>query len=97
MNASLAGTYGTLDVKPFVSGVATSEDALNPESVAANDNLAKLYRRDIELQHKIDAVKATWKYRRGKIVSGEKIPVNWIKNPFYKKYYAHLGMLKGAE
>ena len=67
------------------------------ESVAANDNLAKLYRRDIELQHKIDAVKATWKYRRGRIVSGEKIPVNWIKNPFYKKYYAHLGMLKGAE
>lgn len=36
VNASLAGTYGTLDVKPFVSGVATSEDALNPESVAAN-------------------------------------------------------------
>lgn len=39
MNASLAGIYGTLDVKPFVSGVATSEDALNPESVAANYTL----------------------------------------------------------
>ena len=51
----------------------------------------------MELQKKIDAVKATWKYRRGKIISGEKIPENWIKNPFYKKYYAHLGMLKGAE
>ena len=90
-----------------MAGRATAREAVDEaverinsgiaESVAANDNLAKLYRRDIELQHKIDAVKATWKYRRGKIVSGEKIPVNWIKNPFYKKYYAHLGMLKGAE
>ena len=67
------------------------------ESVAANDKLAKLYQRDVDFQHKIDAVKATWKFRRGKIVSGEKIPENWIKNPFHKKYYAHLGMLKGAE
>ena len=90
-----------------MAGRATAREAVDEaverinsgiaESVAANDNLAKLYRRDVELQHKIDAVKATWKYRRGKIVSGEKIPVNWIKNPFYKKYYAHLGMLKGAE
>ncbi len=86
---------------------ATAKEAVNEavervnsgiaESVAANDKLAAMYERDMELQKKIDAVKATWKYRRGKIVSGEKIPENWIKNPFYKKYYAHLGMLKGAE
>lgn len=36
LNASLAGTYGTLDIKPFVSGVAVSADALNQDSVAAN-------------------------------------------------------------
>ena len=86
---------------------ATAKEAVNEavervnsgiaESVAANDKLAAMYERDMELQKKIDAVKATWKYRRGKIISGEKIPENWIKNPFYKKYYAHLGMLKGAE
>ena len=67
------------------------------ESVAANDRLAKLYQRDLDFQLKIDAIKATWKYRRGEIVSGEKIPENWVKNPYYKKYYSHLGMLKGAE
>ena len=86
---------------------ATAKEAVNEavervnggiaESVAANDKLAAMYERDMELQKKIDAVKATWKYRRGKIISGEKIPENWIKNPFYKRYYAHLGMLKGAE
>ena len=90
-----------------LAGRATAKEAVDEaverintgiaESVAANDKLAKLYQRDVDFQHKIDAVKATWKFRRGKIVSGEKIPENWIKNPFHKKYYAHLGMLKGAE
>ncbi len=67
------------------------------EMVAANDKLAVIYDRDVKLQKKIDAIKATWKYRWGRVVSGEKIPENWVKNPFYLKYYAHLGMLKGAE
>ena len=36
LNASLAGTYGTLNITPYVKGVAVTSDALNPESVAAN-------------------------------------------------------------
>ena len=36
VNASLAGTYGTLSVKPYVRGVVVGKDALNPETVVEN-------------------------------------------------------------
>ncbi len=36
VNASLAGVYGTLTINPYINGVAISDEALNPDSTAAN-------------------------------------------------------------
>lgn len=46
-------------------------------------SLRERYRRDCELQKKIDACKA----------AGKKIPAAWIKSPFYLEYYRRTGRL----
>ena len=45
--------------------------------------MMKAWEEDWALQQKIDAFKK----------EGKKIPVEWIKNPFYVKYYRDRGML----
>jgi len=53
------------------------------DTVAANPALAAQFNTDVELQKKIDAYKQ----------QGKKIPLAWIKNPFYQKYYRDTGRL----
>lgn len=52
-------------------------------SKKANPAMMKAWEEDWALQQKIDAFKK----------EGKKIPVEWIKNPFYVKYYRDRGML----
>ncbi len=52
-------------------------------SKQANPAMMKAWEEDWALQQKIDAFKK----------EGKKIPVEWIKNPFYVKYYRDRGML----
>lgn len=53
------------------------------ETVAGTASLRENYKRDCELQQKIDEYKA----------AGKRIPAAWIKNPFYLKYYRETGRL----
>ena len=76
------------------SGLSSAEEALEignraiehaiRETVVGTASLRENYKRDCELQKKIDACKA----------AGKKIPAAWIKNPFYLKYYADTGRLE---
>lgn len=53
------------------------------ETVAGTASLRERYRKDCELQERIDEYKA----------AGKKIPAAWIKNPFHLKYYRETGRL----
>jgi len=53
------------------------------DTVAANPALAAQFNANVELQKKIDAYKLLHK----------KIPLAWVKNPFYQKYYRDTGRL----
>ncbi|QQE11545.1 carbohydrate ABC transporter substrate-binding protein [Planctomycetota bacterium] len=46
--------------------------------------LVEQYHKDVELQNKIDELKK----------QGKKIPLSYIKNPFYRKYYQDKGMVE---
>ena len=62
-------------------------EAVNEEikrNVSNSLRLEKKFKNAIALQVKIDAFKK----------AGKKIPVDWISNPFLKKYYRSLGMLE---
>ena len=62
------------------------QDRYNQEieiSKNANPVMLEAWKKDWALQEKIDACKK----------EGKKIPVEWIKNPFYVKYYRDRGML----
>ena len=62
------------------------QDRYNQEieiSKNANPVMMEAWKKDWALQEKIDACKK----------EGKKIPVEWIKNPFYVKYYRDRGML----
>jgi len=62
-------------------------EAVNEEikrNVSNSLRLEKKFKNAIALQAKIDAFKK----------AGKKIPVDWISNPFLKKYYRSLGMLE---
>lgn len=66
--------------------VAFLEDRYNFEienSKEANPKVMKQWEEDWAIQQKIDEYKKL----------GKKIPVQWIKNPFYVKYYRAKGML----
>ena len=75
------------------SGLSSPEEALAianrsiehaiQETVAGTASLRENYKRDCELQKKIEGYKA----------AGKKIPAAWIKNPFYLKYYQETGRL----
>ena len=77
----------------ITSGLSSAEEALEignraiehtiRETVAGTASLRENYKRDCELQKKIDACKA----------AGKKIPAAWIKNPFHLKYYRETGRL----
>ena len=76
------------------NGLSSPEEALGianqsieyaiKETVAGTASLREKYKRDCELQKKIDECKA----------AGRKIPAAWIKNPFYLKYYRETGRLE---
>ena len=70
-----------------LDGVLTYiEDRYNQEieiSKDANPAMKKQWEKDWEIQKKID------EYKR----EGKRIPVKWIRNPFYVKYYRDKGML----
>ena len=53
------------------------------DEIARKPGLQEAYERDVALQRAINARKE----------AGEPIPVSWIKNPYYLRYYAHLGEL----
>ena len=76
-------------------GLSTPEEALAlanraiahaiRETVAGTASLREQYERDCALQRKID------EYRQ----SGRKLPAEWIRNTFLRKYYRDNGMLAG--
>ena len=76
-------------------GLSTPEEALAlanraiahaiRETVAGTASLREQYERDCALQRKID------EYRQ----SGRKLPAEWIRNTFLRKYYRENGMLAG--
>jgi len=49
--------------------------------------LRQEYDRRIEIQKKIDQ----------RLAAGEKIPAEWVFNPFYQRYYADIGLLEMPE
>jgi len=62
------------------------QDRYNQEieiSKSSNPVMKKAWDKDWKIQQKIDAYKK----------EGKKIPAQWIKNPFYLKYYRDKGML----
>lgn len=70
-----------------LDGVLTYiQDRYNQEieiSKAANPAIRKHWEKNWEIQKKIDEYKK----------EGKKIPAEWVKNPFYLKYYRDKGML----
>ena len=64
----------------YIEDRYNSEIELSKQAIPA---MMKAWEEDWALQQKIDAYKK----------EGKKIPVEWIKNPFYVKYYRDRGML----
>lgn len=54
------------------------------QTLKTNPDLRPRYEADLALQEKIDAYKA----------AGRKLPVAWIRNPFYLRYYRANGMVE---
>ena len=87
--------YEMLD--QVMNNLATPEEALRDtqsrisryidETVGANPELKEQYDKDVALQKKIDARKA----------AGQKIPANWIRNPYYLQYYKFKNLLAAPE
>ena len=71
-------------VKTPEQAVADCVNAINQEiarDVAADADKRELYERLVDRQEKIDALRA----------AGEKVPLDWITNPFYQWYYVQQG------
>ncbi|MDA3873042.1 MAG: hypothetical protein PF795_03680, partial [Kiritimatiellae bacterium] len=81
----------------FLNGLATAEEAAAETqermngaiqvSIDATPRLRPQYEADLELQAKIDTLKA----------EGRPIPRKWIRNPFYVDYYRSIGQLLEPE
>lgn len=58
-------------------------DARIARNLQENPSLGPLFAQRVALQERIDAL----------LQVGEPVPGNWVKNPFYSRYYAARGML----
>lgn len=67
-----------------------AEQRINEEidrTLRESASLRERYERDSEIQRRIDARRA----------AGEPVPLEWIRNPFHRRYYAHMGWLEDVE
>ncbi len=88
---SRAYAYFEDSTQAVLSNITSPEDAakileerINDEikrTLAENPKLKTEYEKQIGMQEKID------KYRK----EGKKIPFEWLKNPFHRKYYKDMG------
>lgn len=74
LDAVIAGRIAPEDAGRIIDGRINDEIQLN---IAHDDQLRAEYDRLCALQKKIDALRT----------AGEKIPLSWISNPFYRTYY----------
>ncbi|MEM1026929.1 MAG: extracellular solute-binding protein [Planctomycetota bacterium] len=74
---------GRLTAEQAARGAAEQIDRRIAQELERKPEMRERYKQDVELQRRIDERKA----------NGQPIPHSWIKNPFYRHYYAHLGML----
>ncbi len=89
---TLAYNYFNDGYSSMMSKVSTAEESVRiiqertdveiARTVKENPKLKEAYEKDLETQAKIDE----------KLKKGEKIPLSWIKNPFYRKYYKENGL-----
>jgi multiple sugar transport system substrate-binding protein len=73
---------GILSPEAAAKDIQARIDREIDRTVRENPRLAASYEKDREMQRRIDAIKA----------SGGKIPLEWIKNPFHRKYCKEKGL-----
>jgi multiple sugar transport system substrate-binding protein len=88
------GVYNRIDstaIDRFMTGLISAEDAGRRAAMEINDEIAlNLQRRPaLRKRHEeLSAIQAKIEDRRSR---GEKVPREWIKNPFLLAYYEHKG------
>lgn len=80
-------------VDSVILGRMSPEDAANDAAKRINQAIDTRINRDPLLMERWKADWALQKQIDERLQNGELLPASWIKNPFHRKYYAHLGLL----
>ncbi|MEM9295883.1 MAG: hypothetical protein AAGA57_08785, partial [Planctomycetota bacterium] len=76
------------------NGLCTAEEAAAATQREIDSRIARNLTRDPSLQRRYDEAVALQKRIDARLAAGERVPAEWIANPFYLRYYAATGRLE---
>lgn len=103
---AIAGVYSPYILQPVVdraiedwrqeyaNGLCTVEEAAASTKRAIDLRIARNLERDPSMQQNYDAAVERQRLIDQRLQAGTPIPADWIDNPFYRRYYAEIGLLE---
>ncbi|MEM9752040.1 MAG: ABC transporter substrate-binding protein [Planctomycetota bacterium] len=77
----------------FANGLCTVEEAAAATKREIDARIARNLERDPKMQAYHDEALSIQEQIDARLEAGQPIPAEWIRNPFYLRYYAELGLL----
>lgn len=75
----------------FAAGIYTAEKAAHLAARQINGEMQRTLREQPELKRDFEQRVARQKAIEERRARGEQVPLDWIENPFYRKYYEEMG------
>jgi hypothetical protein len=70
---------------------ATPQEAANEAAERVNEEIQRTLKESAELRQKFEELTALQKKIDQHRKEGKTVPVEWLKNPFYQRYYVYKG------
>jgi multiple sugar transport system substrate-binding protein len=83
--------YDNMAEEEVMNDRATPQEAANRAAERINDEIQRTLNESPELREKYDELVALQQKIDEHRCDGKKIPLEWIKNPFYRAYYLKNG------
>ncbi len=83
--------YNNREIDLFMNGRATAAEAAATAARRINEEIVRTARESRRLSELYDKLTALQKQIDEKRARGEKVPLSWIKDPFWKRYYVAQG------
>ncbi len=78
----------------FMAGLMTAHQAMSDADARVADEITRYLAENPSMRAEFAERKARQQEIDRRMASGERIPADWIENPFHQKYYASLGRLE---